>query len=126
VTPDPLPRISIRRGGIQFPQDVAGADPQSWDTEAELVGLPGPALPPLVAAGGFCAPASSWYDLVDRTPWTHADLPLFWDVDVDEWLFPRLTSARRALVEGRRRLRLAVAALRGPEVVEVDPEDDEW
>lgn len=66
----------------------------------------------LVAAGGFCAPAdTSLYALVDRAPWTRPDPSWWWDCDVDAWLFPRLTAARRALHELRRRLVVAARVL---------------
>jgi hypothetical protein len=125
-----IPPVQLRRGGVTH-----------WDmVDAELRQLPGVALAPLdltptptterlgqlVASGGWCAPVGSWYDIVDRTPWTHADLPLWWDVDVDRWLFPRLTATRRAWARFRRRLRNAWLALRAPVEVHVDDEDDDW
>ena len=123
--------IQVQRGGIRFPESYpADSDdaPEPWIAAGPWPpgGVVEAPLGPLVASGGFCAPASSFYDLVDRTPWTHADLPLWWRGDVDAWLFPRSTWARRSLAEARRRLRLAVAALRGPQDVEVDDDDDGW
>lgn len=81
---------------------------------------------PLVAAGGWCAPVAPCYDFYDlvRRPWRYPDRPWARDVNVDRWLFPRLTRWAKAFSEARRRLGLAVAALRPPQVVEVD--DDEW
>lgn len=108
-----IPPVQAPRGGISYPTH--------WDmVDAELARMGTIHGGALFAAGGFCAPVSSLYDIVDRTPWTHADLPLWWDIDVDAWLFPRLTATRRALARFRRRCRAARAAFT---TGDPDPED---
>ena len=83
-----------------------------------------PAAPYLVAYGGFCAPASGVYDLWGR-PWTRPDLPWPWRIDVERWLFPRLFRFALARAELRRRLGLVVGALRGAQLVEARPADED-
>ena len=129
---DPIiPPISVPRGGIRFddrsgpalpPMVEAGWQELAATFVAELPENAGA----ITALGGFCAPVSSWYDIEDRTPWTHADLPWPWHLDVERWLVPRLFAWQLFRAELRRRLGRAVAALRGAQLVEVDPDDDEW
>lgn len=65
------------------------------------------------AAGGWCAPIiDSRYDFVDLTPWTHPDLPWTWNLDIEEWLFPRWTEWERTWSDLPRRCRVAWRVLR--------------
>lgn len=101
-----LPGFHVPRGSV--PWDDPGSSPLA-DVRAAAVTARADAL---TAVGGFCAPADlALYDLVDRAPWTRPD-PSWWsDVDVAAWLWPRLTAARLALREARRRLVVAYRVL---------------
>lgn len=80
----------------------------------------------LVASGGWCAPVAPLYNMWGGPHWLLPDRPWSRDIDVDRWLFPRLTRWAKAFSVARRRAGLAVAALRGTQDVVVDPDDDEW
>lgn len=141
---DRLPEVQVVRGGITFPHREVPRRPPVPEVRSYGRGVrtftAGDFLTiePMVAAGGWTAPVEllepryDFYDLVHR-PWLLPDRPWSRDVDVDRWLFPRLArwaarlaGARRRLRAARRHLGLAVAALRSPQTVEVDPDDDQW
>lgn len=148
-----LPPISVSRGGIRYQPFDHADDParlaypdlcnHRWGDRGlhlcdETIGHPmaiphrcrcsailfdRSPEPALVAMGGLCAPVASFYDIVDRTPWTHSDLPWCWDIDVDRWLFPRLFCWQLRFAELRRRLRLVRLAIAGGDLTEINPED---